>query len=68
MPPHETKKTLSLNKARNLIVAMSKPMGEAVELIQMNLKRLGITNYARMMTIESESSRRFSISKAMNGW
>ena len=43
MPPHETKKTLSLNKARNLIVAMSKPMGEAVELIQMNLKRLGIT-------------------------
>ena len=43
MPPHETKKILSLNKARNLIVAMSKPMGEAVELIQMNLKRLGIT-------------------------
>ena len=43
MPSHETKKILSLYEARNLIVAMSKPMVEAVELIQMNLKRLGIT-------------------------
>ena len=38
MPPHETKKTLSLNEARNFIIAMSKPMGEAVELIEMLLK------------------------------
>ena len=40
MPPHETKKTLSLNEARNFIIAMSKPMDEAVELIEMNLKRV----------------------------
>jgi len=38
MPPHETKKTLSLNEARSYIVAMSKPMGEAVQIIEMNLK------------------------------
>ena len=43
MPPHDTKKTVSLNEARNFIVAMSKPMGEAVELILMNLKRVGVT-------------------------
>ena len=43
MPPHETKKTLSLNEARNFIVAMSKPMGEAVQLIEMNLKKVELT-------------------------
>ena len=40
MPPHETKKTLSMNEARNFIVAMSKPMGEAVELIYRNSKEI----------------------------
>ena len=40
MKPHDTKKTLSLNEARNYIIALSKPMGEAVELITMNLKRI----------------------------
>ena len=43
MPPHEIKKTLSLNEARNFIVAMSKLMGEAVQLIQMNLKKVELT-------------------------
>ena len=40
MKPHETKKTLSLNEARNCIIAMSKPMGQAVQLIEMNLKKI----------------------------
>ena len=40
MKPHETKKTVSLNEARNCIVAMSKPMGQAVQLIEMNLKKI----------------------------
>ena len=40
MPPHDTKKTVSLNEARNFIVAMSKPMGEAVELIDRNSKEI----------------------------
>ena len=40
MKPHETKKTLSLNEARNCIIAMSKPMGEAVQLIEINLKKI----------------------------
>ena len=40
MKPHETKKTLSLNEARNCIIAMSKPMGLAVQLIEMNLKKI----------------------------
>ncbi len=40
MKPHDTKKTLSLNDARNCIIAMSKPMGEAVELIEKNLKKI----------------------------
>ena len=40
MPPHETKKTLSLNEARNFTVAMSKAMGEAVELIYRDSKEI----------------------------
>ena len=36
MPPHETKKTVSVNEARNFTVAMSKPMAEAVDLIDRN--------------------------------
>ena len=40
MEPHETKKTLSLNEARNCIIAMSKPMGQAVQLIEINLKKI----------------------------
>ena len=40
IPPHETKKTLSLNEARNYILALSKPMGEAVDLINRNLKAI----------------------------
>ena len=40
MKPHDTKKTLSLNEARNYIIALSKPMGETFELITMNLKRI----------------------------
>lgn len=40
MKPHETKKTLSLNEARNYIVALIKPMGGAVELINFNLKKI----------------------------
>ena len=35
--PHETTKTLSLNEARNYVLALSKPMGEAVGLIHANL-------------------------------
>lgn len=33
MKPHETKKTLSVNEARNFIIAMCKPMAQAVDLI-----------------------------------
>ena len=40
LQPHDTKKTLSLNEARNCIIAMSKPMDEAVQLIEMNLKNI----------------------------
>ena len=40
MKPHDTKKTLSLNEARNCIIAMSKPMGQAVQLIEINLKKI----------------------------
>ena len=40
MKPHDTKKTLSLNEARNCIIAMSKPMGQAVQLIEINLKTI----------------------------
>ena len=36
--PHETTKTLSLNEARNYVLALSKPMGEAVGLINANLR------------------------------
>jgi len=40
MKPHETKKTLSLNEARSCIIAMSKPIGQAVQLIEINLKKI----------------------------
>lgn len=36
--PHETTKTLSLNEARNYVLALSKPMEEAVGLINANLR------------------------------
>lgn len=36
--PHDIKKTLSLNEARNYVFALSKPMGEAIGLINRNLK------------------------------
>lgn len=40
LKPHETAKTLSLNEARNYVLALSKPMGDAVRLINSNLMRL----------------------------
>ena len=40
MEPHETKKTMNVNEARNFIIAMSKPMAEAVELIDRNSKEI----------------------------
>ena len=40
LKPHDTKETLSLNEARNYIIALSKPMEEAVDLINMNLKAI----------------------------
>ena len=40
LQPHDTKKTLSLNKARNFIIAMSKSVGEVVQLIEMNLTQI----------------------------
>lgn len=40
MEPHDTKQTLSLNDARNYVLALSKPMGEVFELIQMNLEKI----------------------------
>ena len=40
MPPYDTREILSLNEARSCIVAMSKPMGEAVQLIELNLKKV----------------------------
>ena len=40
MKPHETKKTLSVNEARNFIIAMRKPMVQAVDLIDRNSKKI----------------------------
>ena len=37
---HNITETISLNDARNCIIALSKPMGEAIKLIDMNLKEL----------------------------
>ena len=40
MKPHETKKTLSVNEARNFIIAMCKPMAETVDLIDRNSEKI----------------------------
>ena len=40
MKPHETKETLSSNNARAYTLALAKPMAEAVELININLKKI----------------------------
>ena len=40
MKPHETKETLSINSAREFTAALAKPMAEAVELINFNLKTI----------------------------
>ena len=57
MPPHDTKKTLSLNEARNSIVAMSKPMGEAVEVIEMNLKQVKLTE--KLCKLDDDAIEKF---------
>lgn len=36
MPPHEAKKTVSLNEARSFIIAITKPMAQTVDLIDRN--------------------------------
>ena len=40
MKPHETKETLSLNNAREYTAALVKPMAEAVEIINFNVKTI----------------------------
>jgi hypothetical protein len=40
LPPHKTKKTLSLNEAKNIILALSKPMAETLKVIDNNKKRV----------------------------
>ena len=37
--PHDTKKTLSLNDSRNIILALSKPMAETLQIIDSNNKK-----------------------------
>ena len=38
LPAHDTKKTLSLNEARNIILILNKPMVETLQLINNNKK------------------------------
>ncbi|XP_028397642.1 uncharacterized protein LOC114521398 [Dendronephthya gigantea] len=38
IPPHETKKTISMNEARRVVVAMSKPMAAVAKTIQENVQ------------------------------
>ena len=51
MPPYDTREILSLNEARSCIVAMSKPMGEAVQVIELNLKKV---NDAKALCLEDD--------------
>ena len=39
LPPHDTKKTLSLNETRNIILILNKPIAEMIQVIDNN-KRL----------------------------
>lgn len=39
---HNISETISLNDARNCIIALSKPMGEAIKVIDMNLNQLKV--------------------------
>lgn len=50
MKPHETKKTLSLNEARNCLVAISLPMSQSVQLIEINLRRINEIKDERNVT------------------
>ena len=59
MPLHETKKTLSLNEARNFIVAMSKPMGEAVELIDKSSKEIEKVKEINALTSVKDKKEKF---------
>ena len=40
LPPHDTKKTLRLNETRDIILALSKPMAETLQIIDSNKKRV----------------------------
>ena len=36
LPPHDTKNTLSLNESRSIILALTKPMAEIIQVIDKN--------------------------------
>ena len=67
---HNITETISLNDARNCIIALSKPMGEAIKLIDMNLKQLkgvqdicasydnDILQFQKVLTCKGFESRR----------
>ena len=38
LPPHETKNTLSISEARSIILALTKPMAEILQVINNNKK------------------------------
>ena len=39
LPPHKTKETLSMNEAGSLIIALTKPMAEIMQIIDKNKKQ-----------------------------
>ena len=60
MKPHETKETLSINSAREFTAALAKPMAEAVELINFNLKT--IKTKKRSAKLTTATSKNFELS------
>ena len=66
LQPHETKKTLSLNESRYCIIAISKPLGEAVQLIQMNLK--GINDVKDQCKLYDADIQRFQAELKFTGF
>ena len=60
LPPHKVKNTLSLNDARRLIVALSRPLAEITSTIQSNI---GVVEYRRREILESTEHKKDLTSK-----
>ena len=66
LPPHKTKNTLSMNEARNIILALTKPMAEIVQLIDDNKRK--VKSVKKQITLAQGDISKFEKSLKFSGF